>query len=184
MACIDLGNDKRVCPGDTVYTNYFDKGARVKAINPRTLQIMLESTYTGNTRASSPRELYLTRGCEARGMCVGDLVYTQFFDRGARIKAINPTTRQILLESTHTGNSNAVAPREILVTRGCIQGICVGDGIYTNFFDRGATVKAISQTAKKVLVQSTYTGNARIVEVDEIMVTDHCLDFEGERGGR
>lgn len=236
MACVDVGNQNMVCPGDTVYTNYYSSGARVQAVNPRTRQILLKSNITSSTSMVSPAELFLVKGCADRDLCVGDTVYSAYYSSGARIQGINPTSRQLFVKSTITSSTSVVnasdllvlkgcvsrgmcvgdtiysayyssgarilavdranrqmmvksnitsstsivSNRDALITRGCTEGICVGDGVYTNYYTSGAKVLAVGLDGR-VMLKSSITSSTSIVTAGEVMVTDYCVDFNDER---
>lgn len=115
-------------------------------------------------------------------VCPGDLVYTNYFNKGARVKAVNPRSGQVLLESTVTRATGVVIPAELYVSKGCLEDVCVGDGVYTEYFKRGAKVLGLKPSTYEVMVKSTHTGFAAPAMLAEIMVTDFCLDFDAQRG--
>lgn len=64
FACIDIGNELKICPNDVVFKgDYYKEGARVVAVNPRRQKVTVKSISSGILHVEAPLDLDIIDRC-------------------------------------------------------------------------------------------------------------------------
>jgi hypothetical protein len=113
-------------------------------------------------------------------MCVGDIVFkgASTGATGAKVLAINKAAKMATIQTLSGGALLRVTPKEIDVTKGCVENICVGDSVYNNTYSfavEGMKVVAINNTDKTVIVHAV-TAYIYRLSVDNLAIARGCLE--------
>ena len=174
-ACIDLGSEKSVCAGDTVYTNYYSQGATVEIVNREANRVTVASNISGNSNSISANQLYLATGCNNEGMCVNDEIITSSYFHGATITGVNPSNNRLMVKYTFKYYDdyfqfNSIAASQVYNKKGCLDDVCVGDIVRTNYHRSGAKVVGVNLIQRRVMLEDEKSKNVSNIDFKSVMV--------------
>lgn len=178
FACYD-SNDNRLCTGDRVIPEEYSIGyAEIKAINSNTGKATVKGNNSTNYHRYDVQDLGITQGCFS-GLCVDDKIIPDAYSRGyATVKAVNSYSRKYTVKGNSSTNYHRYSRQKISFTKGCIEGVCVGDKVFPDAYSRGyAIVKAINPTTRKFTVKGNNTTNYHRYDFDELALIEECLDY-------
>ena len=172
FACIN-NIEGKLCVGDTVVPDNSSRTYTIKSINPRTkmLQVIRNSTSYRKTIS----QLGLTRGC-MDGLCVGDTVVPDNSSRTYTIKSINPHTKQYQVVRNSTSYRKTIS--QLGLTRGCMDGLCVGDTVVPDNSSRTYTIKSINPHTKQYQVVRNSTSYRKTIS--QLGLIDQCTDYSDD----
>jgi hypothetical protein len=171
-----------VCVNDTVFPDSWEhaRGGRVLAINHATGVIKVVSNSTGNAMLFKAHNLARNTGC-LNFSCVGDTVFPDSWEhaKGGRVVAVNPMTQKLAIVSNSSGNLQLNNERDVALTRGCIEGVCVGDLVYPDAWTHayGGSVLAINFSSGVFRVLSKSSGNMSNFKVRSLAIGNVCVDY-------
>lgn len=198
FACIELENKVQVCPGETVYPEiqiYPARVGTVKAVNiqQQTLMVHHKSENSdGYIQKYSIRSVSIVDSCSADGICPGQTVYPDNFSEyvgdGAIVKAVNLYNNTIIVQSqgkNSDGQLYLVPTKELSITKGCLEGICVGDDVFPDSFSgsihvKGTKVKAINFYKKIITVQDQGENSRGYLfryPASKLSIINACIDY-------
>jgi hypothetical protein len=93
---------------------------------------------------------------EKKTICQGEIVFrtVSYGVKGAEVIAINTRSKTATVKSIEYGSLYQITPKVLDITKGCIEGICVGDIVLkgADFGANGAIVLAIDVSSSMILV--------------------------------
>lgn len=116
-------------------------------------------------------------------ICPNDIVFKgSEYREGAQVIAVNKETRKVTVRSLAQGTVIRESSHNLYVTRGCVEGVCVGDIVYKgSWYSNGAKVVAVNKSLGRVTVKSLKSGSSHSEKAIDLEVTNQCTDFDSER---
>lgn len=180
---LTVGCVQGVCVGETIFKDdMYRSGARVVAVNPKQGTVVVKSVYSGSLEVENPLNLSLPNGC-VNNICVGETIFKgDHYKNGATVVAVNKGNKSLVVRSNYNNNLFGESAKIVDVTKGCIEGICVGDTIFKGTdYKEGAKVIAINKRRGMAVIRSNYSGNIFVESARDLDIADMCLDYDSER---
>jgi hypothetical protein len=113
----------------------------------------------------------------AASVCAGDTVIPEDFTYGtATVIAVSERYREVLVRGDIDGRNYRRSIRQLFLTSGCINEVCVNLAVIPDFFSYGtATVIAIHFNQDLTLIRGDMDGRYYKPIPDDLAVTEGCL---------
>jgi hypothetical protein len=161
FACVELNNAK-YCIGDKVYkgTSYPNAAviSYISSVNGNvSVQTRFEDDTAEYTFSEDPKDLDITNGC-FEDVCIQDNVHRgTLYPGGGAVVGINPTKKTVTIAQAKNNALAVIKIKDLHVEKGCVNGICVGDIVYTgSVFEPGVKVIAVNAYFKTILVKARF----------------------------
>lgn len=93
----------------------------------------------------------------------------------ATVKAVVSSGEEVMVQSSNNGSISKQSIFDLALTKGCLEGICVGTKVYPRYYTGGfATVEGISKIHRVVMVKSSNDGKLYKEAVLELPKSEGC----------
>lgn len=167
------GHGTLLCPGDSVVSPTNITG-QVIGVNAYEQRVSVDLDFYSNNASYSIRDVFAGFGC-MHSVCVGDRVVSPTNITGTVI-GLNPYSRQVSVDLDFYSNNASYDLDSIFLTSGCVQGVCVNDHVVTPNNIEGIVI-GVNRYHRTVSVDLEYYSNNQSYHVEDIFVTNECLDY-------
>lgn len=113
-------------------------------------------------------------------LCPGDTVHPDGWthSQGGKVVSYNPSTGVIKVRSSSTGKTFNFGVRELGVTKGCLDHVCVGDMVHPDAWthSQGANVVSINPHTRNIKVLSRSTGKTMNMSSRDLGLARGCSE--------
>lgn len=113
-------------------------------------------------------------------LCPGAKVHPDNWthSQGGTVVSYNPSTGVIKVRSSSTGNTANFGVRDLGVTQGCIDHVCVGDRVHPDNWthSQGATVVSVNPHTRNIKILSRSTGNTANTNARDLGLARGCSE--------
>jgi hypothetical protein len=116
---------------------------------------------------------------DSMSICPGDFATVgDHYSRGAKVVSVNVRTQMVGLRSISNGEISSFPAREVLIGKGCVENVCVGDfATVSDLYSRGAKVISVNRVTKQIGLQSINNGAIYAHPARDVLVGKECLDY-------
>ena len=115
---------------------------------------------------------------DSKSICPGDFATVgSIYSRGARVVSVNVRTQMVGLRSISNGSIYSHPTSEVLIGKGCVDNVCVGDfATVGSIYSRGARVISLNRVTRQVGLRSISNGSIDAHPVRDVLVGTGCVE--------